>query len=56
VDLDHAGRKRAVSREITPDRLAVWNIDRERVVAPSEFAIMVELNSVDPQTGKLTVR
>jgi beta-glucosidase len=50
------GEKRNVSLEITPDRLAFWNIDRQRVVEPGEFAIMVGPNSVDLQTVMLTVR
>ena len=50
------GEKRNVALEITPDRLAFWNIDRERVVEPGEFAIMVGPNSVELQTVKLTVR
>jgi beta-glucosidase len=45
-----------VTLEITPDRLAFWNIDRQRVVEPGEFAIMVGPNSVDLQTVTLTVR
>ena len=50
------GEKRIVALKITPDRLAFWNIDRERVVEPGEFAIMVGPNSVDLQTVMLTVR
>jgi len=50
------GEKRTVALEITPDRLAFWNIDRQRVVEPGEFAIMVGPNSVDLQTVTLTVR
>lgn len=49
------GEKRTVILDITPDRLAFWNIDRERVVEPGEFAIMVGPNSVDLQTVMLTV-
>ena len=51
-----AGEKRTVALEITPDRLAFWNIDRQRLVEPGEFAIMVGPNSVDLQTATLTVR
>jgi beta-glucosidase len=50
------GETRTVALEITPDRLAFWNIDRERLVEPGEFAIMVGPNSVDLQTVTLTVR
>jgi beta-glucosidase len=49
------GEKRTVAFEITPDRLAFWNIDKRRVVEPGEFAIMVGPNSVDLQTATLTV-
>jgi beta-glucosidase len=50
------GETRTVALEITPDRLAFWNIDRKRLVEPGEFAIMVGPNSVDLQTVALTVR
>lgn len=50
------GEIRKVTLEISPDRLAFWNIDRQRVVEPAEFAIMVGPNSVDSQTVILTVR
>jgi beta-glucosidase len=49
------GETRSVALDITPDRLAFWNIDRERVVEPGEFAIMVGPSSVELQTVKLTV-
>jgi beta-glucosidase len=51
-----AGEKRVIELEITPDRLAFWNIDREHLVEPGEFAIMVGPNSADLQTISLTVR
>jgi beta-glucosidase len=50
------GEKRTIELEITPDRLAFWNIDREHLVEPGEFAIMVGPNSLDLQTISLTVR
>ena len=49
------GEKRTISLDITPDRLACWNIDKARVVEPGEFAIMVGPNSGDLQTVTLTV-
>jgi beta-glucosidase len=49
------GERRSVALEITPDRLAFWNIDKQFVVEPGEFLIMVGPNSVDLQTVQLTV-
>jgi beta-glucosidase len=49
------GETRSVALDITPDRLAFWNIDKQSVVEPGEFAIMIGPNSVDLQTVKLTV-
>jgi beta-glucosidase len=46
---------RTVALEITPDRLAFWNIDMEFVVEPGQFEIMVGPNSVDLQSVTLTV-
>jgi beta-glucosidase len=50
------GEKRTVALEITPDRLAFWNIDKQRAVEPGEFAIMVGPNSVDLQSVMLLVK
>lgn len=50
------GETRTVALEITPDLLAFWNIDKQRVVEPGEFAIMVGSNSVDLQTMTLSVQ
>jgi beta-glucosidase len=50
------GERRTVSLDITPDRLAFWNIDKRFVVEPGEFEIMVGPNSRDLQTATLTVR
>jgi fibronectin type III domain protein len=41
--------------EITPDRLAFWNIDKQFVVEPGEFLIMVGPNSVELQSAVLKV-
>jgi beta-glucosidase len=45
-----------VGLEITPDRLAFWNIDMHYVVEPGEFAIMVGPDSQDLQTVMLADR
>src|SRR6185312_11639080 len=45
------GERRTVALEITPDRLAFWNIDKRFVVEPGEFQIMVGPNSHDLQTA-----
>jgi beta-glucosidase len=50
------GETRTVGLDITPDRLALWNIDKRLVVEPGEFSIMTGPNSVDLQTVTLTVR
>jgi beta-glucosidase len=49
------GETRSVALDVTPDHLAFWNIDLERVVEPGEFAIMFGPNSVDLQTTTLTI-
>jgi beta-glucosidase len=49
------GETRTISLDITPDRLAFWNIDKKFVVEPGEFAIMVGPNSVELQSVTLTV-
>jgi beta-glucosidase len=49
------GQTEAVAFDVTPDRLAFWNIDMQYVVEPGEFAIMVGPNSRDVQTVTLTV-
>jgi beta-glucosidase len=49
------GETTTVALDITPDRLALWNIDMQRVVEPGEFAIMTGPNSVDLQAATLTV-
>ena len=50
------GETRTVRLEITPDRLAFWNIDMEFVVEPGDFEIMVGPNSRDLQAVTLSVR
>jgi beta-glucosidase len=50
------GESKAVAMQITPDRLAFWNIDMRYVVEPGDFQIMVGPNSVDLQAVRLTVK
>jgi beta-glucosidase len=49
------GEKQTVALDVTPGRLAFWNIDMEYVVEPGEFAILVGPSSVDLQSTTLTV-
>lgn len=50
-----AGETQTVALDITPDRLAFWNIDMEFVVEPGEFSILVGPSSADLQSTTLTV-
>jgi beta-glucosidase len=50
-----AGETQTVALEITPDRLALWNIDMEFVVEPGEFTIMVGPSSAELKSTMLTV-
>jgi len=50
-----AGASTTVTFNITPDALALWNIDMKRVVEPGEFQVMVGPNSVNLKSAKLTV-
>ena len=50
------GESKSASLPITPDRLAFWNVDMQRVVEPGEFQIMVGPSSQQVQTVTLTVR
>lgn len=49
------GETRTVAFEITADQLAFWNIDKQFVVEPGEFALMVGPDSVNLQSVTLTV-
>lgn len=49
------GESRLVQLEITPDSLAFWDINKEFVVEPGEFDVMVGPNSVDLAKVTLTV-
>ncbi|HVI99389.1 MAG TPA: glycoside hydrolase family 3 N-terminal domain-containing protein [Sphingomonas sp.] len=49
------GEKRTVTFTLTPEALALWNIDMKRVVEPGAFDIMVGPNSRDLKTVTLEV-
>ena len=49
------GEKETVTFELTPNDLALWNIDMKRVVEPGTFTISAGPNSVDLRSAKLTV-
>ncbi len=49
------GEKKQITFELTPDKLAIWNRNMERVVEPGAFQIMVGGNSVDLQKVNFTV-
>jgi beta-glucosidase len=49
------GESATVSFAITPDKLAFYNLNMERVVEPGAFDIMVGTSSVKYQTAKLEV-
>ena len=49
------GEKKTVEFTITPDKLAMWNLDMHRVVEPGAFEIMVGPSSIDTKTVLLNV-
>ena len=49
------GEKRTVSFAVTPEMLAIWNIDMQRVVEPGVFDLMVGASSDKTSAEKLTV-
>ena len=49
------GEKTTVEFTLTPDALALINVDMHRVVEPGTFDIMVGSNSVDTSTVALQV-
>jgi beta-glucosidase len=49
------GETKTVTLEITPQKLAFWNIAMEFVVEPGEFDIMVGPSSVELSSATLTV-
>jgi beta-glucosidase len=50
------GERRTVTFELTPDDLALWNVQMKRVVEPGTFTIHAGPNSVDLKSAKLTVQ
>ena len=50
------GQSETISIDIPSERLAFWNIDKEFVVEPGEFDIMVGPNSLDLKSATLTVK
>jgi beta-glucosidase len=51
----NAGESRTVAIDITPGKLAFWDIEMQRVVEPGEFSIMVGPSSEELQAVTLTV-
>ena len=49
------GETETVSFQLTPNDLALWNMDMKRVVEPGTFTISAGPNSVDLKSAKLTV-
>lgn len=49
------GESKTVSFTITPDKLAFWDLNMQRVVEPGAFEVMVGPNSVKLQKTKLEV-
>ena len=49
------GERRTITFELTPDDLALWNPQMQRVVEPGTFTIYAGPNSVDLKSAKLTV-
>jgi beta-glucosidase len=49
------GERRTVRFELTPDDLALWNLQMKKVVEPGTFTIFAGPNSVDLKSAKLTV-
>jgi len=54
VSLD-PGQKETVTFQLTPNDMALWNVDMKRVVEPGTFTISAGPNSVDLKSAKLTV-
>jgi beta-glucosidase len=49
------GASTTVTFNVTPEALALWNIDMKHVVEPGDFQIMVGASSADLKSVKLTV-
>ncbi|MEP9359742.1 glycoside hydrolase family 3 N-terminal domain-containing protein [Sphingomonas sp. KR3-1] len=50
------GEKKTVRFELTPDDLALWNVQMKHVVEPGTFTISAGPNSVDLKSAVLTVK
>jgi beta-glucosidase len=50
------GERRTVTFELTPEDLALWNVQMKRVVEPGTFTLSAGPNSVDLKSAKLTVQ
>jgi beta-glucosidase len=51
-----SGSTETVSFQITSDKLAFWNVEKQRVVESGDFLVMVGPNCQELQMTKLTVR
>ncbi|WP_334164945.1 glycoside hydrolase family 3 N-terminal domain-containing protein [Phenylobacterium sp.] len=49
------GARTTVAFDLTPDDLAIWNIDMKRVVEPGKFTVSVGPNSVDLKSAQFAV-
>lgn len=49
------GARTTVAFDLTPDDLAIWNIEMKRVVEPGRFTVSVGPNSVDLKSAQFTV-
>jgi beta-glucosidase len=49
------GESKTVTFNVTPDKLAFYNLNMERVVEPGWFDLMVGTSSVKYQTARLEV-
>lgn len=49
------GERRTVTFELTPDDLALWNVEMKRVVEPGTFTVSAGPNSVELKSARLTV-
>ena len=54
VSLD-PGQKETVTFQLTPNDLALWNMDMKRVVEPGTFTIFAGPNSRDLKSARLSV-
>jgi len=52
----HPGESATVALDITPDRLAFWNVDMQYAVEPGDFEIQVGVSSRDSDLSKLILK